>query len=446
MRLYNTFATMVYSLFLILGLDSLYKMNSYDVIIIGAGAAGMMCAIEAGKRGRSVLILEKADKVGKKILISGGGRCNFTNMYTEVDSFLSNNPHFCKSALSRYTQWDFIAMLESHGLSWTEKTLGQLFCDQKSKAIVQMLVDECQHVGVNVELNEEIIAIKHDDQNHRYTVETPQTDYQCESLVIATGGPSIPKMGATDYAMKVAQQFDLETIPFSAALVPFVFTLEILEAYIKELSGISAFVEMNVVNKKKVPRSGGVSLRQAQSITFKDHSFKENILFTHRGISGPAALQISSYWELGDDININLFPDFDLFNWLKEQQKEHPQAELKTILAYKLPKRLVAKICQIVISPEFERKVLSSFKDEEFEQLTQQLVNWQITPSGTEGMRTAEVALGGIDTNELSSKTFEVKKQEGLYFIGEAIDVTGHLGGFNFQWAWASGWCAGQVT
>lgn len=415
--------------------------KNYDVIIIGAGAAGMMCAIEAGKRGRNVLIVEKADKVGKKILISGGGRCNFTNMFTEADNFLSNNEHFCKSALSRYTQWDFIAMLETHSLSWTEKTLGQLFCDQKSKAIVQMLVDECDHVGVDIELNEEIIAIKHDNESKLYSVETPQTDYQCESLVIATGGPSIPKMGATDYALNVAQQFKLNTVPFKAALVPFVFTVDILEDYIKELSGISTFVEMRVIKQEKPSISGGMS----KTVSFKDKSFKENILFTHRGISGPAALQISSYWEMGDSININLFPDFDLFSWLKEQQKEHPQAELKTVLNYKLPKRLVGKICQIVISPEFERKTLLSFKNEQLEEVVKQLENWQITPSDTEGMRTAEVALGGVDTDELSSKTFEAKKQEGLYFIGEAIDVTGHLGGFNFQWAWASGWCAGQV-
>ena len=411
--------------------------KKYDVIIIGAGAAGMMCAIEAGKRGRSVLIVEKADKVGKKILISGGGRCNFTNMFTEPDNFLSNNEHFCKSALSRYTQWDFIAMVETHSLSWTEKTLGQLFCDQKSKAIVQMLVDECDHVGVDIELNEEIIAIKHDSETKQYSVETPQTDYQCESLVIATGGPSIPKMGATDYALSVAQQFEMNTVPFTAALVPFVFTVDILESFIKELSGISTFVEMDVIKQEKDDKSGGVS---------KTLAFKENILFTHRGISGPAALQVSSYWEPGDKININLFPDFDLFSWLKEQQKEHPQAEFKTVLAYKLPKRFVAKICQLVINPEFERKTLLSFKDEQFEQLIEQLQNWQITPSDTEGMRTAEVALGGVDTNELSSKTFEAKKQEGLYFVGESIDVTGHLGGFNFQWAWASGWCAGQVV
>lgn len=406
--------------------------QNYDVIIIGAGAAGMMCAIEAGKRGRRVLILEKADKVGKKILISGGGRCNFTNMYTEPDNFLSNNEHFCKSALSRYTQWDFISLLESHGLSWTEKTLGQLFCDQKSKAIVQMLIDECKRAKVIIELNEEIISIKQatSNENSQYIINTPQTDYHAESLVIATGGPSIPKMGATDYALTIAQQFELATIPFTAALVPFVFTIDVLEDFIKELSGISTFVELAIV-KNISQKSGEVS-------------FKENILFTHRGISGPAALQVSSYWELGDAIKINLFPDFNLFDWLKEQQHEHPQAELKTVLAYKLPKRFVVKICEKVITAEFVRKILSNFKDEELEQLIEQLQNWQITPSGTEGMRTAEVALGGVNTDELSSKTLEAKNQKGLYFVGEAIDVTGHLGGFNFQWAWASGWCAGQ--
>ncbi len=424
-------------------------MKIYDVIVIGAGAAGMMCAIEAGKRERSVLIIEKADKVGKKILISGGGRCNFTNMFTEPDNFLSNNEHFCKSALSRYTQWDFIALVESHGLTWTEKTLGQLFCDQKSKAIVQMLVDECNQVGVDIELNEEIIGIKYDKESEQYSIGTPHVDYQCKSLVIATGGPSIPKMGATDYALNVAQQFGINSVPFTAALVPFIFTVDILEEYIKELSGISTFVEISVIKQEKeTSKSGGVSFPHTStklSTSAQEIAFKENILFTHRGISGPAALQISSYWELGDNININLFPDFDLFHWFKEQQKEHPQAELKTVLAYKHPKRLVAKICEQVINKSFERKVLSRFKDEEFKALISQLENWQITPSGTEGMRTAEVALGGIDTNELSSKTFEVKKQKGLYFVGEAIDVTGHLGGFNFQWAWASGWCAGQA-
>ncbi len=411
-------------------------MKKYDVIIIGAGAAGLMCAIEAGKRGRSVLLLEKADKIGKKILISGGGRCNFTNMYTEADNFLSGNPHFCKSALSRYTPWDFIALLESHGLSWTEKTLGQLFCDQKSKAVVQLLHDECDKAGVTIQPSSEIISIKKGDE---FLVASERENYQSDSLVIATGGPSIPKMGATDFALQVAENFEINSIAFSPALVPFVFTIETLDAFIKDLSGISTFVEMSAVkqNNKKDAISGGVTLSE---------SFKENILFTHRGISGPAALQISSYWKLGDQISINLFPDFDLLEWLKEQQAEHPQAELKTILNYKLPKRLAQKLCEHIISKDFNSKTMRQFNEPELESIDQQLTQWKLLPSGTEGMRTAEVALGGIDTDELSSKTFETKKVRGLYFIGEAVDVTGHLGGFNFQWAWASAWCAGQFV
>ncbi len=409
-------------------------MKNYEVIIIGAGAAGLMCAIEAGKRGRSVLVLEKAGKPGKKILISGGGRCNFTNMYTEADNFLSHNPHFCKSALSRYTQWDFIALLESHDLSWTEKTLGQLFCDQKSKAVVQLLVDECKMAGVDIQLGATVDSISKDD---KFTIKSTIDEYQCDSLVIATGGPSIPKMGATDYALKVANQFSINTVPFSPALVPFVFEVDTLESFIQDLSGISTFVELSVDSNEKPHKSGGMSLNK---------SFKEAILFTHRGISGPATLQVSSYWHLGDHIRINLFPDFDLLGWLKQQQLEHPQAEFKTILAYKLPKRLVAKMCELVLDTKFEKKPMQQFNLIELDKLVEQLTNWKILPSGTEGMRTAEVALGGVDTNELSSKTMETKKVKGLYFIGEAVDVTGQLGGFNFQWAWSSGWCAGQYV
>ncbi len=414
-------------------------MKKFDVIIIGAGAAGLMCAIEAGKRGCSVLLLEKADKIGKKILISGGGRCNFTNIYTDSDNFLSQNPHFCKSALSRYTPWDFVALLESHGLSWTEKTLGQLFCDQKSKAVVQLLKDECDHVGVTIELSSNIISIKKGDE---FLVASERENYQSDSLVIATGGPSIPKMGATDFALQVANNFEIDSVSFSPALVPFVFTIETLDAFIKDLSGISTFVEISVVKKeqsqtdKKPLKSGGVTSK----------SFKESILFTHRGISGPAALQISSYWKLGDEISINLFPDFNLLEWLQEQQTEHPQAELKTVLNYKLPKRLVQKLCEHFIQAELSNKTMRQLNQPELERIEQQLTQWKLLPSGTEGMRTAEVALGGVNTDELSSKTLETKKVPGLYFIGEAVDVTGHLGGFNFQWAWASAWCAGQFV
>ncbi|WP_299877918.1 NAD(P)/FAD-dependent oxidoreductase [uncultured Cocleimonas sp.] len=415
-------------------------MKKFDVIIIGAGAAGLMCAIEAGKRGRSVLVLEKADKIGKKILISGGGRCNFTNMYTDADNFLSGNPHFCKSALSRYTPWDFVALLESHGLSWTEKTLGQLFCDQKSKAVVQLLHDECDKAGVTIQPSSEIISIKKGDE---FLVASEKENYASDSLVIATGGPSIPKMGATDFALQVAETFDIDTVAFSPALVPFVFTIETLDSFIKDLSGISTYVEMSAVkHNKKDAISGGVI---KNGVTLSP-PFKESILFTHRGISGPAALQVSSYWKLSDEVSINLFPGFDLLEWLKEQQSEHPQAELKTILNYKLPKRLAQKLCEHIITKELSSKTMRQFNESELESIEQQLTQWKLLPSGTEGMRTAEVSLGGVDTDELSSKTLETKKVKGLYFIGEAVDVTGHLGGHNFQWAWASAWCAGQFV
>ncbi len=393
-------------------------MRTYDVIIIGAGAAGLMCGIEAGKRGRKVLILDKADKVGKKILISGGGRCNFTNLYTEADSFLSNNQHFCKSALSRYTQWDFMALMESHGLSWEEKSLGQLFCDQKSKAVVELLIDKCRAENVFIQLNSKINSITKDDV---FTLSSTSGDYSAESLVIATGGPSIPAMGSTDFALHIAAQFSINTIPFTPALVPFTLTDQELESTFKDLSGISTPVSIT-------SQSG--------------QTFEEAILFTHRGISGPAILQISSYWQQGESISINLFPHENIEEWLIKQREEHPLAELKTILAYKLPKRLASVLCEILLT----NKPMQQFNPQDLEKIASQLSNWKLTPSGTEGMRTAEVSRGGIDTDELSSKTMEAKKVDGLYFIGEGVDVTGHLGGFNFQWAWASGWCAGQFS
>jgi len=394
----------------------------YDVIIVGAGAAGLMCAIEAGKRGRSVLVLDKADKVGKKILISGGGRCNFTNMYADSDNYLSENPHFCKSALSRYTPWDFIALLESHGLSWTEKTLGQLFCDQKSKAVADMLVAECDAVDVKINLNTKIESITSEDNFILKTNQAQfQLSFQSESLVIATGGPSIPAMGATDFALKIAKQFSIKTIDFHPALVPFTFASNDLDHFIKELAGISTSVEL---------------------CTESGTCFKEAILFTHRGISGPAALQASSYWQQGESITINLLPDDNILEWLQDQQKQHPQAELKTVLAYKLPKRLALMLCNVFI----RNKPLNQFNQADLQKVSTQISHWQLHPNGTEGMRTAEVSLGGVNTDELSSKTLEAKKTKGLFFIGEAVDVTGQLGGYNFQWAWASGWCAGQYV
>ena len=395
-------------------------MTHYDVIIIGAGAAGLMCAIQAGQRGRSVLVLEKSNKAGRKILISGGGRCNFTNLYTEPDAYLSHNPHFCKSALSRYTQWDFIGLLEKHGLSWTEKTLGQLFCDQKSGAIVNMLLDECRDAHADIELNCEVKQVSKASDHSSFIIETQGRTISAEHLVIATGGPSIPKMGATDFGLRVAKQFSLNYYPFTPALVPFTFPEQELNSLFRELSGTAVDVILSV----------------------NETHFKEAILFTHRGLSGPAALQVSSYWTLGDTLSVNLLPNDNAEQWLTSQQQEHPNAELKTLLGRILPKRLATKLCDLFII----NKPMKQYSAKEIIAIGEQLSDWKLKPHGTEGMRTAEVSLGGVDCNALSSKTMESQQVPGLYFIGESVDVTGHLGGYNFQWAWASGWCAGQFV
>jgi len=390
----------------------------YNTVIIGAGAAGLMCAAEAGKREKKVLLLERSNKIAKKILISGGGRCNFTNIYINTDAYLSRNPHFFKSALARYTQWDFIALLDKYGLSWTEKTLGQLFCDQKSKAIVDMLLLECQKVRVETKTNCIIQNIS--KRNSLFTTQTSLGEFQSQSVVIATGGPSIPRMGASDFGVQISKQFGLKNIPFSPALVPFTFSQNELETLFKPLAGISIIV----------------------NISHQQTSFSEGLLFTHRGLSGPAVLQISSYWQKGDKIHMNILPNIDVTHWLKQQQKKYPKATLKTCLSQYLPKKLAHKLCDLY----FDNKPIRQYSLLEIEYLVTQLTDWILIPSGTEGMRTAEVCIGGVDTNELSSKTFEAKKVAGLYFIGETVDVTGHLGGFNFQWAWASGWCAGQFV
>ncbi|MGB0845346.1 MAG: NAD(P)/FAD-dependent oxidoreductase [Thiolinea sp.] len=390
----------------------------YDVIILGAGAAGLMCAATAAQRGKHVLLIDKADKVGKKILISGGGRCNFTNINTHPSCFLSQNPHFCKSALARYTPWDFMALMEKHDLSWHEKTLGQLFCDQKSKAVVAMLWQECVDSGVGLQLQTQVQQIHR--QDGRFHLQVNQTTIKTTSLVIATGGPSIPKMGSTDIGLQIAKQFGLKSIPFSPALVPFTFLQSDLDGILADLSGISTEVE----------------------VSCQDGSFREKMLFTHRGLSGPAMLQISSYWQKGLVISIDLLPGGNSFAWLKERQKDRPQAELKTILNELFPKRLAQRLCEQLLP----NRAMAAFSEKELQQLADQLHNWEMTPAGTEGMRTAEVALGGVDTQELSSKTMEARKVPGLYFIGETVDVTGWLGGYNFQWAWASGWCAGQFA
>ena len=394
-------------------------MKSYDVIIIGAGAAGLMCAIEASRRGRSVLLLDKAEKAGKKILISGGGRCNFTNLFVDPEAYLSNNPHFCKSALSRYTQWDFIDKFESHQLNWHEKTLGQLFCDQKSPAVVQMLLDECD--AVDKVFSAEIERIEFDKN---YTIDSTQGQFQADSLVVATGGPSIPKMGATDFALQIAKQFNLKSIPFKPALVPFTFSQTDIERYFKGLSGLSLEVSMSC----------------------NGQSFKEMALITHRGISGPVVLQISSYWKKNDQISINLLPEIDATERLLTAQQNKGTTALKNILSEYFSKRLALRFSQTLIAIDLSEKTLGEIKQTDLKEFGQVLNNWILTPSGTEGLRTAEVCTGGVNTNELSSKTMESSKQPGLYFIGESVDVTGWLGGYNFQWAWSSGWAAGQVV
>ena len=392
-------------------------MKKFDVIIIGAGAAGLLCASEALKRNKSVLILEKANKAGKKILISGGGRCNFTNLNINPNVYISKNPHFCKSALKRYTQWDIIDLLESYNLSWKEKKLGQLFCDQKSGAVLSVLLKICKKA--KIELNVQNITIK---KEQLFTIGTSQSEYQANSLVIASGGPSIPKMGASDFGLKVAKQFGLKSIPFKPGLVPFTFHKKDLDRYFKDLPGIS----LKVI------------------ATYKGINFKEGLLITHKGLSGPAILQISSYWEKDQPISINLLPNLKLDDYLIQKQKNQGNLILHNIIFELFPRRLAERFIKIFEIEELSSKALTEIQKQRLKTIGFQINNWILTPSGTEGLRTAEVCIGGVSTEELSSKTMESKKEPGLYFIGETVDVTGWLGGYNFQWAWSSGWVAGQ--
>lgn len=378
----------------------------YDVIVAGGGAAGLMCALRAGQHGRRVLVLEHADKVGKKILISGGGRCNFTNLGSRPEAFLSFNPHFCKSALARYTQHDFIALVEKHRITWHEKTLGQLFCDGSARQIVAMLLAECAAVGVEVKVAHRITGI---DKPDRFTVATDHGAFTSQSLVLATGGLSIPKMGATAFAHDTARRFGLELTETRPALVP-------LTLKVPELSGVSLEV---------VTRLGRTSFREA-------------MLFTHRGLSGPAILQISSYWRDGQEIVIDLLPDTDAASFLKDRKRTRPKAELRTVLAEVLPQRLAQHLAA--------EGTMANVPDRDLEALAGRLKAWKIVPNGTEGYAKAEVTVGGVDTDELSSRTMEAKKVPGLFVIGEAVDVTGWLGGYNFQWAWSSGWAAGEAV
>lgn len=394
-------------------------MKHYDVIVIGAGAAGLMCAAQARRRDKKVLIIERSEKAGKKILISGGGRCNFTNLGIKPQAYLSNNTHFCKSALSRYTQWDFISQLENHGLTWHEKTLGQLFCHEKSSAVLAMLLKECE--GVDFWLNSLIDTIEY---QKKYIVKTSSGVVTSTALVVATGGASIPKMGATDFGLKIAQQFGINTLPFVPALVALTFHPQDIERYFKDLSGLS----INAI------------------VSYKKQSFRENILITHKGISGPAILQISSYWQQGQEININLLPDIDAGKWLLSKQKERKQCSLKTLLSQHFPKRLAARFADVLTNKKLADTPIMQISQNDLTHFGNTLNNWTIRPNNTQGMRTAEVCTGGVDTHELCSKTMVAKKQEQLYFIGETVDVTGWLGGYNFQWAWSSGWAAGQVV
>jgi predicted Rossmann fold flavoprotein len=387
-----------------------------DVIIIGAGAAGLMCAISAGRRGRRVLLIDHAEKAGKKILISGGGRCNFTNLHTAPDRFISQNKHFCISALRRYTQHDFIALVRRHGIAFHEKKLGQLFCDDSARDIVGMLLNECEETGVALMLDTTVNRIEKDN---RFRVETNHGSFEAESLVIATGGLSIPKMGATGFGYRVASQFGVNLLPTRAGLVPFTFA-DADPRNFKDLAGVAFDAEV---------RCDGVS-------------FSEAMLFTHRGLSGPAILQISSYWRDGMPLEVDMLPGPDVEAHLKRLVAERPKAEVKTLLSDLLPRRLALR----VTPSAFDGRPANRVPEREWQSLTHELRHWEISPAGTEGYRTAEVTVGGVDTAELSSKTMEARKVTGLYFIGEVVDVTGWLGGYNFQWAWSSGHCAGQFA
>ena len=423
--------------------------NHYDVIVIGAGASGLYCALTAGRRGRRVLVLDHANKAGKKILMSGGGRCNFTNYFVEPEHFIGSNAHFCKSALSRYPSWEFLAMVEQHKIPYHEREHGQLFCDDSAQDILTMLLDECAAVGVQVKLNTHIEQVKTDENNKRSRFELitskilskkekqerkdngnqsklPQTSYRCESLVVATGGLSIPTLGASGFGYELAQQFGHTLVATDASLVPFTFTDKTGEL-IRTLAGISLPV---IASNERI-------------------SFKLPLLFTHRGLSGPAMLQLSNYWHVGETITINLLPEIDMTALLLAHKKSHPRQLIRTVLADNtnnaLPKKLLAAL-QTHLWDDIKDTELANIKDERLIELGATLNGWQLKPSGTEGYRTAEVTRGGITTDEVSSKTMQSKYQDGLYFIGEVLDVTGWLGGYNFQWAWASGFVCGEVV
>ncbi|HAS6167378.1 NAD(P)/FAD-dependent oxidoreductase [Vibrio vulnificus] len=391
--------------------------NKFDVVVIGAGAAGLMCAAEAGRRGRKVLVLDHAKKPGRKILISGGGRCNFTNNEVSAKNYLCRNPHFVKSALSQYSNWDFISMIYKYGIEFEERDHGQLFCLDSAKEIVNMLLSECDQPNIAQRYQVQLTEIEKTEQG--FVLRAGAEAFECQSLVVATGGLSMPKLGATPYGYKIAEQFGIPVVPTTAGLVPFTLHKQDKEDF-AELSGIAIPAE----------------------ITAEDGTlFKEALLFTHRGLSGPAVLQISSYWKAGQAVSINLVPEVDVLELLQRNLEKHPNQSMKNTLAKVLPKRLVEVLIE---RNELTDKPLKQYNGKELQEIVEYLQHWKIAPNGTEGYRTAEVTLGGVDTNYLSSKTMECKTVPGLYFIGEVMDVTGWLGGYNFQWCWSSGFVAGQ--
>ncbi|MGY0798781.1 NAD(P)/FAD-dependent oxidoreductase [Lysobacter sp. A286] len=402
-------------------------MEHYDVLVIGGGAAGLMSAITAGRRGRRVLVIEHANRVGKKILMSGGGRCNFTNTGTSADNFLSGNPHFCKSALARYTPWHFIEMVERHGIAYHEKELGQLFCDVSSKMIVKMLLDECSNAGVRVETSCGIDRVVRGgdgmSEEAAFRLHTARGTFAAPALIIACGGLSIPSMGASGFGYELARQFGHNVLPTRAGLVPLT------------LSG---------KHQQRLADLSGVALPVTASCNGQD--FSNFMLVTHRGISGPSILQISSYWQPGDELQLDLLPGRDALATLQQLQTERPAAELKTVLVDLLPKRFAQRLCEIWLAQLQPARPMKQFNLPQLREVASILERWPLVASGTEGYRTAEVTLGGVDTDGVSSSTMQSRHVAGLYFVGEVLDVTGWLGGYNFQWAWASGHAAGSAV
>ena len=393
--------------------------NHYDAIVLGGGAAGLMTAWQAGLRGKRMRVLERSNKAGRKILMSGGGRCNFTNLYVSEENFICSNPHFVKSALRRYTAWDFIGKVIEHEVPYHERRHGQLFCDNKARDILNLLLDECASVGAEISTKCEISSVEYTDEQ-LYRVTTSQGVLMTPSLVVATGGLSIPSMGTTPFGYEIAKQFDMRVLPLRASLVPYTFDGKLKEMF-SRLSG-------NAIDTE---------------IRFGKTSFSEALLFTHRGLSGPVVLQISNYWVPGQSVTVDLLPAEDTGNLLIEAKNGKPRSLVRTVLQQKLPKNLVLEL-ESLWWPTLREKPLADFTDAQLTEIGKQLNNWELVPAGTEGYKTAEVTLGGVHTDDLSSKTMESKTQPGLYFVGEVVDVTGHLGGFNFQWAWSSGFACGE--